>query len=166
MGIMMNNEEGVGSPSFPGAGTPDNADCKDFRPRRTPIQQIESTRYQRSPWIMEIHHRGKLIFRCQVSKKVTERISSLCIGKPGYSSISRIKLGIVRLVLINNLEFRRLMRKTTQREEMAKLSLYLPVRVIDSAERCKGFYSLNRWVWKAIEKALEEEEMAKIAVKV
>jgi hypothetical protein len=58
------------------------------------------------------------------------------------------------------------MPKTTQREEMRKLSLYLPVRIVDGVEKCRGYYSTNRWIWSAIDRMLEEEEREKIAVKV
>ena len=57
------------------------------------------------------------------------------------------------------------MRKNTERQAMTKLSIYLPVRSVESVEKCRGYYSLNRWIWKAIDKALEEEEKEKIAIK-
>lgn len=96
----------------------------------------------------------------------TERISSLCKGKEGYSSILSIHVGMVPLVLINIFEFTSFMRKTTQKVPMKKLSLYLPSTTVDDVERIRGFYSLNRWCWKAITKQLQEEMSEKNAIKV
>ena len=59
------------------------------------------------------------------------------------------------------------MRRNTQREQMkmTKLSLWLPLRTVESVEKIRGYYSLNRWVWRAIERQLQQEEEEKIALR-
>ena len=50
------------------------------------------------------------------------------------------------------------MRKSTQKQEMKSLTLYLPIATVEAIEKHREYYSVNRWCWRALEKQLEEEQ--------
>ena len=39
------------------------------------------------------------------------------------------------------------------------------MRTVESVDRCKGYLSTNKWIWRAIDKVLAEEENEQKGVK-